>query len=169
MKTARPSALTRRQLLAGAAALLAPAAVLAADSVPPLVEIWKDPNCGCCQDWVLHLQAAGLRTRVDDVGNAAMRKRLGIDLKYGSCHTARVGGYALEGHVPAREILRLLKERPQALGLAVPGMPIGSPGMDGPVYGTRRDAYEVLLLSRDGSARVYQHYPKDGVEARGKA
>lgn len=169
MKTARPTALTRRQLLASAAALLAPAAVLAADSAAPLVEIWKDPNCGCCQDWVLHLQAAGLRTRVDDVGNAAMRKRLGIDLKYGSCHTARVGGYALEGHVPAREILRLLKERPKALGLAVPGMPIGSPGMDGPVYGARRDAYDVLLLSRDGSARVYQHYPKGGVEARGKA
>lgn len=169
MKTARPTAHTRRQLLASAAALLAPAAVLAADSAAPLVEIWKDPNCGCCQDWVLHLQAAGLRTRVDDVGNAAMRKRLGIDLKYGSCHTARVGGYALEGHVPAREILRLLKERPKALGLAVPGMPIGSPGMDGPVYGARRDAYDVLLLSRDGSARIYQHYPKGGVEARGKA
>lgn len=161
MKTARPSLLTRRQLLAGAAALLAPALVQATGSAPPLVEIWKDPNCGCCQDWVLHLQAAGLRTRVDDVGNAAMRKRLGIDLKYGSCHTARVGGYALEGHVPAREILRLLKERPQALGLAVPGMPVGSPGMDGPVYGNRRDPYDVLLVQKDGRSRVFASYFKD--------
>lgn len=165
MMTSTPTSSTRRRLL-GAAAALAALPALAAEPAGPLVEIWKDPNCGCCQDWVLHLQASGLRTRVDDVGNAAMRKRLGIDLKYGSCHTALVGGYAIEGHVPAREILRLLKEKPKALGLAVPGMPIGSPGMDGPVYGERRDAYDVLLLSRDGSARVYQHYPKGRPEAR---
>ncbi len=76
----------------------------------------------------------------------------------GSCHTARVDGYVIEGHVPAREIHRLLRERPKALGLAVPGMPIGSPGMDGPEYGRRRDAYDVLLVAADGSTLVYQHY-----------
>ncbi|QPF74138.1 DUF411 domain-containing protein [Roseateles sp. DAIF2] len=159
-KTSSP---TRRRLL-GAAAALAALPALAAEPGGPLVEIWKDPNCGCCQDWVLHLQAAGLRTRVDDVGNAAMRKRLGIDLKYGSCHTALVGGYAIEGHVPAREILRLLKERPKALGLAVPGMPVGSPGMDGPAYGDRKDPYDVLLLSKDGGAKVYQSYHRSIVK-----
>jgi hypothetical protein len=77
-----------------------------------------------------------------------------MPVKYGSCHTAAVGGYAIEGHVPAREIHRLLKERPAAVGLSVPAMPRGSPGMDGPEYGKQRDPYDVLLVLRDGSARV---------------
>lgn len=151
----------RRWLGAGAAGLLVaawPAATLAAPAAQVLVEVWKDPSCGCCGDWILHLQANGLAVKVNDTGNTAMRRRLGIDLKYGSCHTALVGGYAIEGHVPAREIHRLLKERPAALGLAVPGMPVGSPGMDGDAYGGRKDPYDVLLLARDGSARVFQAY-----------
>ena len=122
------------------------------------VEVWKDPECGCCKDWVAHLEANGFAVKVHDTGNNAARSRLGIDRKYGSCHTALVGGYAIEGHVPAREIRRLLAEKPAAIGLAVPGMPIGSPGMDGPVYGGRKDAFDVLLLAKDGSSRVYQHY-----------
>ena len=89
---------------------------------------------------------------------ADARKRLGIPIEYGSCHTAVVDGYALEGHVPVREILRLLNERPNAIGLAVPGMPVGSPGMDGPEYGRRRDPYDVLLLTRDGTSRIFQSY-----------
>ncbi len=129
----------------------------------PLVEVWKDPNCGCCADWVKHLEASGFRVKVHDTGNTAMRTRLGVAAKYGSCHTGFVGGYAIEGHVPAREVLRLLRERPDAIGLAVPGMPVGSPGMDGPAYGNRRDAYEVLLLTRDGGSRVFQAYA--GVKA----
>lgn len=151
----------RQGLRAGAAALWMAAWPLASFATPApkmLVEVWKDPSCGCCGDWVQHLQANGLAVKVNEVGNTAMRKRLGIDLKYGSCHTALVGGYAIEGHVPAREILRLLKERPPALGLAVPGMPVGSPGMDGEAYGGRKDPYDVLLLGRDGGARVYQAY-----------
>jgi len=76
----------------------------------------------------------------------------------GGCHTGVVGGYAVEGHVPAREIQRLLREKPKAVGLAVPGMPIGSPGMDGPAYGGRRDPYDVLLVQADGRASVYQRY-----------
>jgi hypothetical protein len=76
----------------------------------------------------------------------------------GSCHTAKVAGYAIEGHVPAREIRRLLNERPQAIGLTVPAMPLGSPGMDGPEYGGRKTPYDVLLVLRDGSHRVYQSY-----------
>lgn len=149
---------TRRTFLlavvAGATARLAPA-----QAATPLVEIWKSPTCGCCQDWVQHLEAHGLRTRIHDVGNHAMRRRLGIPEKLGSCHTALVGGYEIEGHVPAREIHRLLKERPGAIGLAVPGMPIGSPGMDGPAYGHRHDPYRVLLVGRDGQTSVYQSYP----------
>lgn len=152
----------RRHLLAGAAAWVL-AAAAGARTLPPTVpptqiQVWKDPNCGCCKDWIQHLESQGFRVSVNDSGNNAARRRLGIDPKYGSCHTALVGGYAIEGHVPAREIRRLLRERPEALGLAVPGMPVGSPGMDGPVYGDRKDPYEVLLLNKDGSARVYQSY-----------
>lgn len=128
----------------------------------PQVEVWKDPNCGCCKDWVDHLQANGFAVRVHESGNTAARKRLGIPDKLGSCHTGEVGAqgkrYALEGHVPAREVRRLLKEMPQAVGLAVPGMPVGSPGMDGPLYGGRKDPYDVLLVMQDGSSRVYQSY-----------
>jgi hypothetical protein len=127
----------------------------------PQIEVWKDPDCGCCKDWVTHLEANGFVVRVNDTGNAAARTRLGMPTKFGSCHTGLVGGYVIEGHVPAREILRLLREKPAVvgvLGLAVPGMPVGSPGMDGAIYGDRRDPYDVLLVSRDGSTRVYQSY-----------
>jgi hypothetical protein len=135
--------------------LLAPALVA---QTRPQLEVWKDPNCGCCKDWVAHMQASGFDVKVHDSGNSAARKRLGMPDKLGSCHTALVGGYAIEGHVPAREVQRLLKERPAALGLTVPGMPVGSPGMDGAIYGGRKDPYDVLLVSRSGASRVYQSY-----------
>lgn len=158
MKTAHPS--SRRGLLRAAAALGLVASGLAAraDDTAPLVEVWKSPTCGCCKDWVRHLQAHGFRVSTHDDGNTDAREQMGMPLKFGSCHTARVAGYALEGHVPAREIQRLLRERPTAVGLAVPAMPVGSPGMDGPEYGGRRDPYDVLLVRRDGSAGVYQSY-----------
>jgi hypothetical protein len=125
----------------------------------PLVEVWKSPTCGCCKDWVAHLQSEGFAVRTHDDGNDEARKRLGMPLRYGSCHTAQVGGYAIEGHVPAREIRRLLKEKPAAtVGLAVPAMPVGSPGMDGPEYGGRKDPYDVLLVRHGGAASVYQAY-----------
>ena len=149
----------RRHFLNALALPLLAAPALGAQT-QPLVEIWKDPNCGCCGDWVAHLQASGFRTKVNDMGNTAARKRLGVPEKLGSCHTGLVGGYAIEGHVPAREIWRLLKEKPPALGLSVPGMPVGSPGMDGEVYGNRRDPFDVLLIARDGSTRVFQSYFK---------
>lgn len=154
--------LSRRSLIAGAALLATGLAGAQAARTPVPLEVWKDPNCGCCKDWIAHLQANGFAVKVHDTGNNAVRAQLGIDPKYGSCHTAVVGGYALEGHVPAREIHRLLEEKPQARGLAVPGMPVGAPGMDGPAYGGRQDAYDVLLLARDGGARVYQRYPGNG-------
>jgi hypothetical protein len=107
---------------------------------------------------VEHLQASGFKVEVRDVGNTAARKRLGMPEQLGSCHTATVGGYVIEGHVPAADIQRLLKERPAALGLAVPGMPVGSPGMDGPEYGGRKDPYDVLLVQADGSTRTFSRY-----------
>jgi len=148
----------RRALLRGGFALgLAPLAVWAAEPVGE-VQVWKDPSCGCCKDWIAHMQASGFPVRVHEQGNNAARSRLGLPRQYGSCHTALVGGYVVEGHVPVADIQRLLRERPQALGLAVPGMPIGSPGMDGPAYGGRRNPYQVLLIGKDGSARVFNSY-----------
>jgi hypothetical protein len=155
----------RRTLLTSAAALAAVSTlpVLAQAPSPntlPVMQVWKDPNCGCCNDWVEYLRRDGFRVQTFDTGNTAMRQRLGLPVKYGSCHTALIGGYVVEGHVNAREIRRILSERPEALGLAVPGMPVGSPGMDGPEYGDRRDPYDVLLVLRDGSSRPYQSYFK---------
>ena len=150
----------RRQLLGAALTAIAGAATAQTTltNKPPLLQVWKDPNCGCCGDWVKHLQSNGFLVQVIDTGNVAARKRLGMPDALGSCHTARVGGYVIEGHVPAADILRLLREKPDALGLAVPGMPIGSPGMDGPEYKGRRDPYDVLLVSRGGATRVFQSH-----------
>ncbi len=147
-----------RLALVGVAVLSQPLSALAQAAKQTQITVWKDPNCGCCKDWIVHLEANGFEVKVNDSGNAAARKRLGVPEKLGSCHTALVGGYAIEGHVPAREIQRLLKERPSAIGLTVPGMPVGSPGMDAAVYGGRKDPYDVLLINRDGSTRVYQSY-----------
>ena len=152
---------SRRGLLKAAAAAALPgwvAAASAAAPTAPLVEVWKSPTCGCCKDWMAYLQKNGFAVKSYDSGNTAARERLGLPAKYGSCHTAQVGGYAIEGHVPAREMHRLLKEKPRAIGLAVPAMPIGSPGMDGPEYGGRKDPYDVLLVRKDGAASVYQAY-----------
>jgi hypothetical protein len=151
---------TRRGLLLGAAALPFAALAQRASASRVLVEVWKDPNCGCCGDWVKHLQDQGFAVKLNETGNNAMRAKLGIPANLGSCHTALAGGYAVEGHVPAREIRRLLKEKPQAVGLTVPGMPVGSPGMDGPAYGGRRDPYDVVLVLKSGGARPYASYHK---------
>jgi hypothetical protein len=148
---------TRRQCLQIGLTLLAAPAIGAQAVV--VVEVWKDPNCGCCEDWVVHLKQAGFSVKVNDQGNDATRKRLGIPDALGSCHTGSVQGYALEGHVPAADIRRLLREKPQAVGLAVPGMPVGSPGMDGAVYQGRKDPYKVLLVAKDGSSTVFTAYP----------
>lgn len=156
--------MNRRKLLHTSVALAA--GVLAglgraAQPPRPMVEVWKTASCGCCKDWIKHLQASGFDVKTHDVSNdrkAEVRQRLGLAEKFGSCHTALVNGYVLEGHVPAREIQRLLKDKPVAVGLAVPGMPVGSPGMDGPEYGGLKDPYDVLLVQRGGTARVFQSY-----------
>lgn len=151
--------LTRRQCLAAFAA----SAALPVLAAQPAVEVWKDPNCGCCKDWITHMQANGFAVTVHDTGNNAVRARLGLPQRLGSCHTALVAGYVLEGHVPAADVHRLLAQKPKALGLAVPGMPVGSPGMDGPEYGGRKDPYDVLLVTRnlmnsDVSTSVFSSY-----------
>ncbi|QNP48463.1 DUF411 domain-containing protein [Diaphorobacter aerolatus] len=160
------SAFTRRQLLGGvAAALLAVPALPALANKPAkiAVEVWKDPSCGCCGDWIKHMEDNGFAVTVHDSGNTAARAKLGLPARLGSCHTALVGNYLIEGHVPAADVKKLLKERPKALGIAVPGMPVGSPGMDGPDYGGRKDPYDVLLVTRnlmnsDVSTRVFTSY-----------
>jgi hypothetical protein len=142
--------------LAGMAALgLASAAH--ATAARTQISVWKTPSCGCCKDWVKQLQANGFEVVTYDVKEtASKRQSVGIAAKYGSCHTGLVNGYVLEGHVPAREVQRMLREKPAAIGLAVPGMPVGSPGME---MGTAADAFDVLLVLKDGSARVFQTYP----------
>jgi hypothetical protein len=143
-----------------AAALVVPLAALA-QAPKPTIEVWKAPTCGCCNDWIKHLEQAGFKVKANDSGNTAIRAKLGMPNRYASCHTARVAGYVIEGHVPAADIKRLLAERPQALGLAVPDMPIGSPGMDGPAYGGRTEPYDVLLVAADGSSRVFASHGKE--------
>ena len=152
--------ITRRAWLAGTAVLALASSTMVAYAAPTTMQVWKDPTCGCCKDWIAHLEKNGFATTVIEQGNSAARARLGMPQKFGSCHTALVQGYVIEGHVPVADIQRLLKEKPKALGLSVPGMPIGSPGMDGPAYGGRRDAYQVLLIQRDGSNTVFSTYPR---------
>lgn len=153
----RPT-MQRRQFLAwlGAAPVAASLGLPSIAVAGQVVEVWKDPTCGCCKEWIAHLRNAGFTVTAHDSGNGAARAKAGIAPQYGSCHTALVDGYAIEGHVPVREIQRLLKERPAAIGLAVPGMVIGSPGME---QGTRVDPYTVLLLQRDGGSSSYAKYP----------
>jgi len=155
----------RRTLIKSAVALLGAAALhttaFGQNTSKPILEVWKSPTCGCCKDWVKYMEDNGFEVKtfeVSETAKATLRGKLGMAEKFGSCHTALIGGYVVEGHVPAQEIRKLLKERPRAVGLSVPGMPIGSPGMDGPEYGGRKDAYAVLLVQRDGSSLVYQKY-----------
>lgn len=156
---------TRRHalhLLAAAAGLAALPALAASPAKIPM-EVWKDPNCGCCKDWIVLMEQAGFAVTVHDSGNSAVRAKLGLPVQYGSCHTALVGGYLVEGHVPAADVHKLLKDKPKALGITVPGMPIGSPGMDGPEYDGRKDPYDVLLVTKSlmgstVSTRVFTSY-----------
>jgi len=143
-------------LYGAAAALFVPPRRAVAQTVS--IEVWTGPSCSCCHDWIKHLQANEFVVESHEGGNREARAHLGMPVRYGSCHTAEVSGYAVEGHVPAREIHRLLEERPDAIGISVPAMPRGAPGMDGPAYAGVRDPYDVLLIARDGSAHVYQSY-----------
>ena len=147
----------RRKFLLSLGALpLAPSRLATAATAQVLV--YKDPSCGCCSGWVEHMKSAGFSVTAKEVSDTAPeRKRLGMPEKFAACHTASVDGYVIEGHVPAAEVRRLLASKPAAIGLAVIGMPLGSPGME---VGDRVDPYEVLLVDRHGQARVFARYPK---------
>ena len=120
------------------------------------VVVYKSPTCGCCKEWVKHLQANGFSVKAHDVPDIMPYKTAnGVPATLGSCHTAKVGGYVIEGHVPANDIKRLLKERPPVSGLAVPGMPSGSPGME---QGGHKDRYDVLTFDKQGKTGVYTRY-----------
>ena len=151
----------RRRLLAtlAAGALLAVSLPVAAEGpaagtsvTTPAMTVWKDPNCGCCGAWVEHMRAAGYRVEVRDTGALdAVKRMYGVPPRLHSCHTALVDGYLVEGHVPAEDVGRLLAERPKARGLAVPGMPHGSPGMET----GHKDPYDVVLFGADGGDKVF--------------
>ena len=139
--------------LGGMLALLLAAGVQAA---APEMTVFKTKTCGCCGKWVEHVRANGFKVTVKEVpSTAAYRRQYGVPDRLQSCHTAIVNGYTIEGHVPAAEINRLLRERSKSRGLAVPGMPMGSPGMEG----ARRDAYSVMRFEHDGAESIYHRYP----------
>ncbi len=142
---------TRRHVLVGLAAISVAGPAARAAALPPM-KVWKDPNCGCCGAWVDHVRAAGFTVEVEEVrAMNQVKARLGVPADLASCHTAQVGGYVLEGHVPAEDVKRLLAEKPAGRGLAVPGMPQGSPGMETGV----KDPYEVVLFRADGTRAVF--------------
>lgn len=117
--------------------------------------VYKTATCGCCIKWVEHMEKAGISLAPRDVGSSELMRRKverGISGQQASCHTAEIGGYVIEGHVPADDVKRLLAEKPDAIGLAVPDMPIGSPGME---VGDTKEPYDVLLVKKDGSTEVF--------------
>ncbi|HEX4575645.1 MAG TPA: DUF411 domain-containing protein [Gemmatimonadales bacterium] len=146
------SLLLRGALGAACGVLAAGAGLGAAPSRGPEITVYKSATCGCCKQWIEHLTAAGFRVVAHDTPDLdAVMTETGVPRQLAACHTALVRGYAIEGHVPADLILRLLKERPAVAGLAVPGMPAGSPGMDGGAP----TPYQVLRFDRAGKTAVY--------------
>jgi hypothetical protein len=126
-----------------------------ASAAMPVIDVFKTETCGCCDAWVTHLKANGFTVKLNNVANPAdYRQKFGIPDGLGSCHTAKIAGYAIEGHVPAREIKRLLASGVKARGLAVPAMPLGSPGMEA----ARSEPYDVLLVQPNGRTTIYKHY-----------
>ena len=151
--------LSRRMILIGGTAMLAASPLKAlAQGAGPAIHVMKDPNCGCCSAWIEILENDGFAVTTErSLGTLLMRYKLenGIPQEMASCHTGSIEGYMIEGHVPVADIRRLLEERPEAVGLAVPGMPYGSPGM-GPE--SEREAYDVFLIRRDGSTELFTSY-----------
>jgi hypothetical protein len=138
----------------------APVSATAVDASLPAVLVHKSPTCGCCTAWVEHMRRDGFAVRVHETDELEpIRKRLGVPAGKGSCHTAEVGGLVIEGHVPAGDVKRLLAARGDARGLTVPGMPLGSPGMEMPDGRVQR--YHVELIGADGRTTVYATHGSD--------
>jgi hypothetical protein len=128
------------------------------DTGSPVIEVWKSTTCQCCGYWVKHLEANGFTVKVNAASPSMLdhlRKEAGIGDELAACHTAKIDGYVIEGHVPAPDIKRLIAEKPDAIGLTVPGMPMGSPGME---QGVKFDSYKVLLVKKDGKTEVFSNY-----------
>ena len=143
---------SRREFLVALATSAVARRSLPAERAPSVITVYKDPGCDCCVKWVKHLSANGFVVSPNDVQNMDEIKRtMNVPTTLQSCHTAVVGRYVIEGHVPADVIKKFLAEKPSALGLAVPGMPIGSPGMEG----ARAERYNVLAFERNGTTRIY--------------
>ncbi len=142
--------------VAGSVAAAALAIFFAAGSAAAVeVTVYKSPTCGCCEAWIAHMERNGFSVKTNDVNDVMpVKTRNGVPTRLTSCHTALVGGYVVEGHVPAQDIQRLLQERPEIMGLAVPGMVLGSPGMDIP----SKDRYQVLSFDKDGNTAVYANH-----------
>ncbi len=129
--------------------------LVASAAAAPVIKVYKSASCGCCSEWVKHLQDNGFVVKTRNVDNPSdYRDKFGMPQALGSCHTGMVEGYAIEGHMPAADIKRLLADKPAAIGLAVPSMPMGSPGMEGP----RRDPFDVFLVRANGTTTTYKHY-----------
>lgn len=150
---------SRRAVLGFLLGCAATPALAAASALPPL-KVFKTPWCGCCSAWIDRMRAAGFTKvsiiEIEDL--SPTRRRLRIPDRYASCHTAQIQGYALEGHVPPADVRKLLIQRPVAAGLAVPGMPVGSPGME--AAGGRRDAFDTLLVLKSGGVRPFTRYAR---------
>ncbi len=139
-------------VLAGSLFLIAPA------HAETLIKVYKNPSCGCCTGWVEHLQKNGFSADVTATKDrSSVHQQMGVPRDKGACHTAVVGGYFIEGHVPAADIKRLLEQKPDIAGLTVPGMPVGSPGMENPKYPAMD--YNVLAIDKSGKASVFSHHP----------
>ncbi len=148
----------RREFLIGTLSITTfPTSVLA--SYDALI-VNRTETCGCCGAWVESINSAGLRTEVNFVDEQTLgliKSQLGIPLELSSCHTATIGSYFIEGHVPAEDVARLLKEKPTALGLSVPGMPIGSPGME---MGNNKEPFDTLLVFKNGKIQIFNRHSR---------
>ena len=144
----------RRIAIVLAALTVASGVLWAQRAQQPVIEVYKTSTCGCCRIWVEHLQSSGFTVRTTDVEDlSGIKAKHGVPSRLQSCHTGVVDGYVVEGHVPAADIQRMLKERPKVAGLAVPGMPIGSPGME--VKGVTPQPFDVMAFQKDGKSSVY--------------
>ena len=143
---------TLKKLLLGTTLTIASLSALAAETFSTIM-VYKSPTCGCCTEWIKHLEENGFKVMSHNVQNMGKYKeKANLPSGMGSCHTAFVDGYAIEGHVPASDIKRMLTEKPAIRGIAVPGMPMGSPGME---YGDRKDAYQTISYTKDGQKSVF--------------
>lgn len=158
--------LSCRRLLFAAAISMSTTAVAGAQGAPetvahrlPEITVYKNPNCGCCKNWIDHLRNHGFEVLTKEVSEMRdIKTANAVPAELASCHTALVGGYVIEGHVPAGIIEQLLREHPDIAGLAVPGMPIGAPGME--MQGREPQPYDILAFTKDGKVSVYAHVPR---------